>query len=326
MKKGNEDRNIDSILRPAKWEEYIGQIKTKENLRMIIEAAKIRNEAVDHLLFYGQAGLGKTTLATLVARETAAPLRIITGSSIEKSGDLAALLSSLEEGEVLFIDEAHRLNPAAEEVLYPAMESRKLHIVIGKGTGAHAVSIDLPPFTLIAATTRFDMLSSPLRSRFGAIFHLEFYNEDEIAEILRRSAKILGVKANEDGLSILARASRFTPRTANRLLKRARDYTVVKNLKSIDGEAAKTVLSLMEIDEIGLEPVERKLLELIAFKFGKGPVGIRTLTAASGEEQATIEEVYEPYLMKLGFLKRTPTGRVLEEAAVEHLMREKWRN
>lgn len=323
MKREIEDRSIDSILRPSRWEEYVGQEKTKENLQMIIEAAKIRKEAVDHLLFYGQAGLGKTTLATLVARETSAPLRIITGSSIEKAGDLAALLSSLEEGEVLFIDEAHRLNPAAEEVLYPAMESRKLHIVIGKGTGAHAVSIDLPPFTLIAATTRFDMLSSPLRSRFGAVFHLGFYNEEEITEILSRSAKLLGVKASRDGLGILAKASRFTPRAANRLLKRARDYVAVKNIKVIDGETAKTVLGLMEIDNLGLEPVERRLLELIAFKFKKGPVGIRTLSAASGEEQATIEEVYEPYLMKLGFLKRTPAGRVLEEEAVEHLVRQK---
>ncbi len=323
MKREIEDRGIDSILRPSRWEEYIGQEKTKENLRMIIEAAKIRNEAVDHLLFYGQAGLGKTPLATLIAKETSAPLRIITGSSIEKAGDLAALLSSLEKGEVLFIDEAHRLNPAAEEVLYPAMESRKLHIVIGKGTGAHAVSIDLPPFTLIAATTRFDMLSSPLRSRFGAVFHLGFYDEEEITEILSRSAKLLGVKAGRDGLEILAKASRFTPRTANRLLKRARDYVAVKNIKTIDGETAKTVLGLMEIDNLGLEPVERRLLELIAFKFKKGPVGIRTLSAASGEEQATIEEVYEPYLMKLGFLKRTPMGRVLEEEGVEHLVRQK---
>ncbi|MCL5016282.1 MAG: Holliday junction branch migration DNA helicase RuvB [Patescibacteria group bacterium] len=325
MKREIGDKNIDSALRPSRWEEYIGQEKTKGNLRMIIEAAKMRGEAVDHLLFYGQAGLGKTTLAALVAKETSAPLRIITGSSIEKAGDLAALLSSLEDGEVLFIDEAHRLNPAAEEVLYPAMESRKLHIVIGKGTGAHAVSIDLPPFTLIAATTRFDMLSSPLRSRFGAIFHLEFYTQGEIAEILRRSAKLLSVKADGEGLEVLAKASRFTPRTANRLLKRARDYLAVKNLKVIDKETARAILGIMEIDDLGLEPVERKILELIALKFKKGPVGIRTITAASGEEQATIEEVYEPYLMKLGFIKRTPAGRVLEEEAVEHLRREQWR-
>ncbi|MCL5006550.1 MAG: Holliday junction branch migration DNA helicase RuvB [Patescibacteria group bacterium] len=314
-----DEQPIDSLLRPARWEEYVGQEKIKENLRLMLDAAKLRREAVDHLLFYGQAGLGKTTLAALIARETNAPLRVITGSAIEKTGDLASLLSSLEENEILFVDEAHRLNPAAEEVLYPAMESRKIHIVIGKGTGAHAVSIDLPPFTLIAATTRFDMLSSPLRSRFGAIFHLDFYGEGEIMEILKRSAKLLGVKADADGIKVLAGASRFTPRTANRLLKRARDYLAVKKIPAIDGETARKVLRLLEIDELGLEPVERRILELIATKFKRGPVGVRTLSAASGEEQATIEEVYEPYLMKLGFLKRTPAGRVLEEAAISHL-------
>ena len=321
-KKVIDEQAVDSALRPGQWEEYVGQEKVKENLQLIIKAAKLRGEPVDHLLFYGQAGLGKTTLATLVAKEMGAPLRVITGSSIDKPGDLAALLSGLEEGEILFVDEAHRLNPVAEEILYPAMESRRLHILIGKGTGAHAVSIDLPPFTLVAATTHFNMLSAPLRSRFGAIFRLDFYGENEIEEILKRSAKILGVNAEPEGLKILAKASRFTPRAANRILKRARDYAAVNNSDLIDAAVARAVLRMLELDELGLEPVERRLLDLLATKFKKGPVGIKTLVAASGEEQGAIEEVYEPYLMKLGFLKRTPAGRVLEEAALDHLARQ----
>lgn len=313
------DQTIELLLQPKRWEEYIGQSKVKKSLRIILEAAKRRSEPVDHLLFYGQAGLGKTTLAKLVAGEMGASLRITSGPAIEKAGDLAAILSHLEENEILFIDEAHRLNRMIEEVLYPAMESRKLHIVIGKGPGARSISLDLPPFTLVAATTRVNLLSPPLRSRFGATFKLDYYDESDIEVIIKRSAKILGVSIEPEAIYILARAARFTPRTANRLLKRARDYLEVKGGESITKEVARETLGILEIDSLGLENHDQVYLSTIIQKFNGGPVGVGTIAAALNEDKGIIEDVYEPYLMRLGFLRRTPAGRIVEEAALKHL-------
>ena len=310
---------MDTLLRPNTWSEYIGQENIKRNLRVIIDAAIKRGEPVDHLLFYGQAGLGKTTLARLVAREMGSPMKVTTGPAIEKTGDLAAVLSNLEPNDILFIDEAHRLNRMIEEVLYPAMESRKLHIVIGKGAGARTVSIDLPPFTLISATTRVNLLSEPLRSRFGAILRLDYYDDKDIEKIIDRSAKILGIAIDPDAVKILAKASRFTPRVANRLLKRARDYAEVGKKISIDAESAKETLDMLEIDELGLETYDRLLLNAIIDKFGGGPVGVGTLAAALNEDRGVIEEVYEPYLLKIGLIRRTPAGRVAEASAYKHL-------
>ncbi len=316
-----EDQSIDTLLRPNTWGDYIGQEHIKRNLRIIIDAAMKRGEPVDHLLFYGQAGLGKTTLARLVAHEMNSPLRTTSGPAIEKTGDLAAILSNLEPSDILFIDEAHRLNRMIEEVLYPAMESRKLHIIIGKGAGARTVSIDLPPFTLIAATTRVNLLSEPLRSRFGAILRLDYYDERDIEKIIVRSAKILGVEITPSAVAILAKASRFTPRVANRLLKRARDYMEVHKKPSIDEATARDTLDMLEIDELGLEVHDRLLLTAIIDKFGGGPVGAATLAAALNEDRGVIEDVYEPYLLKLGLLKRTPAGRVAEAISYKHLNR-----
>lgn len=315
----NDDQAIDVVLRPQKWDEYVGQEQVKKNARVIIDAARIRKEPVDHILLYGQAGLGKTTLARLIAREMGATVKTTSGPAIEKVGDLAAILSNLEEGEVLFIDEAHRLNKLIEEILYPAMESRKLNIVIGKGTGARTISLDLPPFSLLAATTRVNLLSAPLRSRFGATFRLEYYTQEDIEKIVKRSAKILGIDIDADAASVLAKASRNTPRVANRLLRRTRDYIAVKKHKRVTEGVAKETLAFLDVDELGLETHDRNFLKTIIEKFGGGPVGVKTIAAAIGEEAATIEEVYEPYLMKLGFIKRTPAGRVVELAAFEHL-------
>jgi len=314
-----EDQAIDTILRPKAWDEYIGQKKTKRNLQIILEAARKRKESVDHLLFYGQPGLGKTTLARLVAKEMEAPLKITSGPTIEKAGDLAAILSNLEENEILFIDEAHRLNRMIEEILYPAMESRRLHIVIGKGPGARSVSLELPPFTLIAATTRVNLLSAPLRARFGATFKLDYYDEEDIEAILKRSAKLLDVDITPDAIKVLAKASRFTPRTANRLLKRARDYIEVHNEEKITEDIAKKTLEFLEIDSLGLESYDRELLETIIDKFDGGPVGVGTIAVALSEDRAVIEEVYEPYLIRLGLIRRTPSGRTVEPLAYEHL-------
>jgi Holliday junction DNA helicase RuvB len=314
-----DDQFIDSVLRPTCFEDYIGQEKIKKNLRLILAAAKKRKEPADHLLFYGQTGLGKTTLAHLVAKEMNAQIKITTGPAVEKAGDLASILSSLEKKDVLFIDECHRLNRAIEEILYPAMESRKLHLIIGKGLGSQMISLDLPPFTLIAATTRANLLSAPLRSRFGAVFHLDYYTTEEIEDIIRRSAEILGLEIEPEAVSLVAQASRFTPRLANRLLKRSRDFAEVNNLRTISPEAARQTLSLLEIDELGLETVDRQLLEIIIKKFKNRPVGIQALTAALGEERGIIEEIYEPYLMKMGLLERTPAGRIATEAALKHL-------
>jgi Holliday junction DNA helicase RuvB len=314
-----EDRNIDSTLRPASWDEYIGQEKIKNNLKVILEASKKRKEAADHLLFSGPAGLGKTTLAYLVARELGGMIKTTSGPAIEKAGDLAAVLTNLNPGEVLFIDEAHRINPMIEEVLYPAMESRKLHLVVGKGPSARTLSLDLPPFTLIAATTRENLLSQPLRSRFGATLRLGYYDVDDIKQIVHRSAGLLGIEITPEAVDIIARASRGTPRAANRLLKRARDFAQVRAKSIIDGDAARDTLAMLEVDEMGLEPQDRRLLTMIIEKFNGGPVGINTIAAALSEDRGVIEEIYEPYLLTLGFLQRSSAGRIVLPAAYRHL-------
>ncbi len=314
-----EDPVVDLALRPTVWADYVGQEKTKKNLKVILDASKKRGESSDHLLFYGQAGLGKTTLAYLVAKEMNANLKVTSGPALEKTGDLAAILTNLEKGDVLFIDEAHRLNRMIEEVLYPALESRKLHLIIGKGPGARTLSIDLPPFTLVAATTRANLLSGPLRSRFGATFKLDYYEPLDIEAIVRRSAKLLKLNIDDQAISVIAAAARFTPRTANRLLRRVRDYAEVNNLKLVDETAAKNTLEMLEIDNLGLEPTDRQLLSIIIEKFHGGPVGIQTLAAALSDDQGIIEDVYEPYLMKVGFLNRTTAGRMVTPAAYRHL-------
>ena len=318
--KNNEDNtHVDLALRPTSWQEYVGQEKVKKNLRVILDAAKKRKEPADHLLFYGQAGLGKTTLAHLVAKEMNAPFKVTSGPALEKMGDLAAILSNLEKGEVLFIDEAHRLNRQIEEVLYPALESRKLHLIVGKGPGARTLSLDLPPFTLVAATTRANLLSGPLRSRFGASFKLDYYDVSDIEQIVRRPANLLKMNLEAGAISLISKAARFTPRAANRLLKRVRDYAEVNNLKKVDEATARTTLEMLEIDQLGLEPTDRQLLKIIIEKFHGGPVGIQTLAAALNDDQGIIEEVYEPYLMTIGMLNRTPAGRLVTPAAYQHL-------
>jgi Holliday junction DNA helicase RuvB len=315
----NEDRTIDQALRPTVWDEYVGQERIKDNLHVIMEAAKRRNEPIDHLLFSGPAGLGKTTLACLVAKELGANLKITSGPALEKAGDIAAILTNLESGDVLFIDEAHRMNRMIEEVLYPAMESRKLHLMVGKGPSARSLTLDLPAFTLVAATTRENLLSGPLRSRFGATFRLTYYEPEDIRTIIDRSAKILGVKMLPEAIELLAQASRATPRVANRLLKRARDYAEVHGGGVVDLKMARQALHLLDIDERGLEPSDRRLLETIINKFNGGPVGVGTLAAALNEERGVIEDIYEPYLMSLGFLQRSSAGRLVMPAAYEHL-------
>lgn len=319
-----DDANIDLTLRPVVWDEYIGQEKIKDNLKVLLGAAKKRNEAADHLLFSGPAGLGKTTLAYLVARELGGTVKTTSGPALEKVGDLAAVLTNLNPGEILFIDEAHRINPMIEEVLYPAMEARKLHLVVGKGPSARTLTLDLPPFTLIAATTRENLLSTPLRSRFGATLRLGYYTVDDIKKILTRSAGILGVATNPEAMDILARASRGTPRVANRLLRRARDFADVHGNSTIDEAAALKTLEMLEVDEVGLEPQDRRLLMTIIEKFKGGPVGINTLAAALSEERGVIEDIYEPYLMTLGFLQRSPSGRIVLPAAYRHLKIKGW--
>lgn len=315
-----DDPNVDLTLRPIIWDEYIGQEKIKDSLKVLLNAAKKRGEAADHLLFSGPAGLGKTTLAYLVARELGGTIKTTSGPALEKVGDLAAVLTNLTPGEILFIDEAHRVNPMIEEVLYPAMEARKLHLVVGKGPSARTLTLDLPPFTLIAATTRENLLSQPLRSRFGATLRLGYYTIEDIKKILTRSAGLLGVHASPESVDILARASRGTPRVANRLLRRARDFADVHGEDGIiDAEAARRTLAMLEIDEVGLEPQDRKLLLTIIEKFNGGPVGVNTLAAALSEERGVIEDIYEPYLMTLGFLQRSPSGRVVLPAAYKHL-------
>ncbi len=314
-----EDQTIDSLLRPISWDDYVGQEKVKTNLKIILEAAKLRQEACDHLLFYGQAGLGKTTLAHLVAKQLGANIKITSGPALEKMSDLAAVLTNLEKGDVLFIDEAHRLNKSIEEVLYPAMEARKLHLMVGKGPAARMLSLDLPPFTLVAATTRANLLSGPLRSRFGASFKLDYYENPDIEEIVKRSAKLLKLKISPEAIRMVAAASRFTPRVANRILKRVRDYAEVSAAKQIDEAVATKTLEMLEVDKLGLEPHDRRLLETIIKKFKGGPVGAATLAAALNDDRGNIEDIYEPYLMSIGLLARTPAGRMATEAAYEHL-------
>lgn len=309
----------DQALRPLTWGDFIGQEQLKENVRLILEAARQRGEAPDHLLFYGPAGLGKTTLAHIVGRELGAGVRVTTGPSFERAADVAAILSNMEPREVLFVDEIHRMSRAAEEVLYPALESRKLHLVVGKGPAAKTFSLDLPPFTVVGATTKANMLSAPLRSRFGAIFHLGYYRLPDIEAILTRSANLLGLEVAPEALAMLAEASRFTPRTANRLLRRARDYAQVHNGNTLDTAAVRSTLGMLQVDARGLEEADRTLLRTIAEKFRGGPVGVRALAAALHEETGTIEDVYEPFLMTLGFLNRTPLGRVITEEGRKHL-------
>ncbi len=312
-------RSLDQALRPSDWSDYVGQSSIKENLRILLTAAKGRNHQPEHVLLYGPPGLGKTTLAHLMAREIGASLRSTSGPAIERVGDLASILTNLSPGDVLFIDEIHRLNRTIEEVLYPAMESGVLDIVIGKGPSARTVQLELPPFTLIAATTRISMLSAPLRSRFsGGTFRLNYYDENEIEEILNRSATILGISVDDDSVREIARRSRATPRTANYLLKRARDFAEV-NGEQLDLKTVKKALALLEIDEGGLNQTDRDILAVIVEKFKGGPVGLKTIAASLSEEEETIEEVHEPYLMRLGLLERTPRGRAVTKKGYDHI-------
>ena len=313
------DGDMENSLRPKQMSDYIGQDKVKENLSVYIQAARGRGEALDHVLLYGPPGLGKTTLAGIIANEMGVNIRITSGPAIEKQGDLAALLTNLQEGDVLFIDEIHRLNRSVEEVLYPAMEDRALDIIIGKGPSARSIRLDLPNFTLVGATTRAGQLSAPLRDRFGVIMRLELYTPQELAIIVKRSASILGIDIDDEGAAQIAARSRGTPRIANRLLKRSRDFAEVKYNGVITREAAADALSRMEVDELGLDATDRRLLTAMIKNYNGGPVGLETIAAAIGEEAVTIDDVYEPYLMQIGFLSRTPRGRCASPAAYKHL-------
>lgn len=316
----SEDKTLDVTLRPQRWDEYIGQEAIKNNLAILITAAQGRGEPIEHLLFYGPAGLGKTTLANLIAKEVGNTMRTTSGPAIERVGDLASILTNLSPNDILFIDEVHRLNKLVEEVLYPAMENRSLDIILGKGPSARVIQLELPPFTLIAATTRIALLSSPLRSRFsGGTFRLDFYTEKDVQTIISRSARILAIGIEPAAVIEIARRSRRTPRTANRLLKRCRDYAEVHGNGVITERCAKEALTLLEIDERGLDASDRRILDAIVTKFNGGPVGIQTIAASTAEEIETIEEVHEPYLMQLGFLERTSRGRVATPRAYAHL-------
>ncbi len=316
---GEEDIATDYSLRPTTLDEYVGQIKVKENLQVFMEAAKKRGESLDHVLLYGPPGLGKTTLSYIIAAEMGVNIRITSGPAIERPGDLASILTNLNKGDVLFVDEIHRLNSSVEEVLYPAMEDYALDIIIGKGPSARTLRLDLPPFTLIGATTRAGMLTSPLRDRFGVINRLQMYTPEELAMIVNRSAGILGCEIDEEAAIELASRSRGTPRVANRLLKRVRDFAEVKGTGKITLELARYGLEKLEVDEIGLDGVDKSILETIIVKFGGGPVGLDTLCAATNEERVTIEDVYEPYLIQLGFINKTPRGRVATKMAFAHM-------
>ena len=319
-KTGNlEESFLDQTLRPACWEEYVGQKHIKDNIKILLKAAEERGHIPEHVLFYGPPGLGKTTLAHLIAKETGRQMKITSGPAIEKVGDLASILTNLSPGDIVFIDEVHRLNKMVEEILYPAMESGVLDIIIGKGPSARTIQLDLPPFTLIAATTRVALISSPLRSRFsGGVFRLEFYSNEEIVEIVRRSSKLLKTELDEEALREIAKRSRSTPRTANYFLKRCRDYAQVHR-KKMDKETVKNALDMLSVDEAGLNNSDKKFLEVLIKKFNGGPIGLKTVAAALSDEEATIEEVIEPYLIQLGFLERTAKGRVATKKAYEHL-------
>lgn len=313
-----EDYPVETSLRPQTLDDYIGQQKAKQNLKIYIEAAKQRKESLDHVLFYGPPGLGKTTLAGIIANEMGTHLKITSGPAIAKPGEMAAILSNLQEGDVLFVDEIHRLNRQVEEVLYPAMEDYAIDVMIGKGATARAIRLDLPKFTLVGATTRAGLLSAPLRDRFGVVHHMEFYSVEELQTIVLHSAKKLGVEVEPEGAFELARRSRGTPRLANRLLKRVRDFAEVKYDGRITKDVAAFALDLLEVDTYGLDQNDRNILMTIIEKFGGGPVGLETLAASLGEDSGTIEDVYEPYLVKIGFINRTPKGRVATELAYEH--------
>lgn len=314
-----EDKQIEKSLRPQFLNEYIGQDKIRKNLKIYIDAAKIRKESLDHVLFYGPPGLGKTTLCNIIANEMGTNLKVTSGPAIEKPGDMAAILNNLNEGDVLFVDEIHRLNRQVEEVLYPAMEDFAIDIVIGKETGARSIRLDLPKFTLVGATTRAGLLTAPLRDRFGVVQKLEFYTTDELKEIVMRSSMVLGVEIDESGAVEIARRSRGTPRLANRLLKRVRDFAQVKYNGVIDKKVADYALDILDVDKLGLDNNDRMILLTIIEKFGGGPVGLNTLSAALGEDAGTLEDVYEPYLLMNGLINRTPGGRVATESAYIHL-------
>ena len=319
-----DDQFLDQALRPRVFDEYIGQSKIKENLKIMLGAAKKRKETVEHLLLHGPSGLGKTTLAYLIAKELGSNLKMTSGTALEKAGDVGSILTSLNDGDVLFIDEVHRLNKAVEEVIYPAMENFKLDIIIGKGNSAKTLQIDLPKFTLIAATTKISMLSSPFRSRFGVNFRLDFYGQEDIEKIIKRSAKLLKIEIDPAAIKTIAQASRFTPRIANRLLKRVRDYTQMKDVEAINATLADEALKMLEIDHYGLEETDRKILRAITENFDGGPAGLKAVAASISEEEGTIEDVYEPYLIQIGLLARTPKGRVVTALGFRHLgMKEK---
>jgi len=314
-----EDRDLDRTLRPRTMEEYIGQTRMKENLQVFIRAAKERKEPLDHILLYGPPGLGKTTIAYVIAHEMGLPIKATSGPALEKSGDLVALLTSMEDGGLLFIDEIHRLSPTLEEILYQAMEDYRLDITIGQGVGGRVVKLDLPPFTLLGASTRIGLLTAPLRDRFGIVHHLDFYSQEDLTRILQRASRILGVKLDPDGADEIARRSRGTPRIANRLLRRVRDFAQVEEDGSITSVLAERYLERLEVDRYGLDETDRRLLMTIHEKFEGGPVGLNTLAAAIGEETDTLEEIYEPYLLQIGFLDRTSRGRMITRRAKAHL-------